>query len=245
MPRYCTRNMEGHRVQRTRLIKAVEWLRINIPFLFTYFSATIVLSLLHCQGCFESVYVNIAMGLLTSVVAPYIGFLVHMVAHLFNFKRELYDRFGESSNCVVRMYLKYLSYYLDFHNKIHHSSKLGKQWLYIVLEAIQNFQFQAMFFILLNVLVLRNVFNNSIIGLWGLLYVTMHLINFSLYKYNNHENHHKNRLTNFEPYIFDIIHGTTFEGADAETSKEPWHFAIVNVVILTALIVLVRKQKYI
>ena len=220
----------------SRAPRVIHWARINLSFLLTYFVAAAALSL--SFGRFGSAVANLLSGLATAVVAPYVGFLIHMLAHKVDYGRTIYDRFESDTNPVLRTALYWLSWYLDFHDDVHHCPERSKRWYNLLFEAVQNFQFQALFLLCVNTAIARPL-NNHVIVMWGLFYVSIHLVNFSVYKHKTHELHHMNRFTNYEPYIFDILHGTTFNDDDV---MESWNTAAINVVAMSALVVLVKKK---
>ena len=218
-----------------RASRALEWARINLPFLVVYSLAAAVLSLTF--GRFASPIANLLSGLVTAGLAPYVGFLIHMLAHKIDYMRTIYDRFESDTNPVLRTALYWLSWYLDFHDDVHHCPEQSRRWYNVLFEAVQNFQFQALLLLCVNTAIGRPL-NNHVVVMWGLFYVTIHLVNFSVYKHKTHELHHTNRFTNYEPYIFDILHNTTF---DDDAVMESWNTTAINVVVVSALIVLVKK----
>lgn len=214
----------------------IQWVKINLSFLLTYFVAAAALSL--SFGRFVSPIANLLSGLITAMVAPYVGFLVHMLSHKVDYMRTIYNRFESHVNPVLRTLLYWLSWYLDFHDDVHHCPEESKRWYNVMFEAVQNFQFQALFLLCVNTAIGRPL-NNHVIVMWGLFYVTIHLINFSVCEHKTHELHHVDRFTNYEPYIFDILHGTTFH--DDPVMIESLNTTAINVVVVSAVIVLVKK----
>lgn len=222
---------------KTKLI--LKWVKYNSPFLITYFGASIYLSIK-----FGSIYFsrceNIAIGLLSMIIAPYLGYIVHVFSHMYNYK-DVFNKALPFTLFPLSQTLNMFSYILDFHDKIHHNKNINKKIHYIFLEALQNFMFQAGNLAIFNMLILENSLNNYVIMLWGFVYLTLHLINFQFVLHETHELHHENKFTNYEPYIFDIIHNTTNENLN---TMETLNHGAINITVFVILIVFTKKKLY-
>jgi hypothetical protein len=236
--RFEKQNSQG---ETNRGARAMEWLRVNALVLSVYVSASLLLSVI-MYPTFNSIAANVLSGVATAVVAPYVGYLTHLVSHRIEFGR--YVRKITWVATPFDTLLHWVTVYLDFHRKVHHDDTIGKRWMWKIVEAMHNVQCVALNLIVINVFVLRRILNNDVIVLWGLLYATMHAINFSMYRYYTHENHHANTMTNYEPYVFDILHGTAYECDDERQLMrvDNLNNGAINVVFLTALIIFVKNK---
>ena len=212
-------------------IKLFEWFFVNKVFCLTYFFCSILLSY-YTNNSFKSI-----ICILTMIIAPLHGYLIHVISHKYNFNDIFYKKYHQHLDPLTKNVLFGIVSYFDFHDKVHHSDN-SKKIFYILIEAFQNFQTQTLNLLLFNFLIFNNVLDNSIILLWGLTYVTLHLINFNIYESKNHIRHHENPKINYELYIFDIIFGTVEENA----TIEGMNLISINVVIIALLILIIYKK---
>ena len=196
-------------------------------------------------GGFSRMSHNILSGVVTMVLAPFVGYVVHVGSHRYDFKRELYDRFESVSNPLQLMCINLLSSYLNFHNNIHHDHTKSDQWVFFWIEAMQNIHFQAIGLIVINLIALNRVLNNSVIALWGLVYTTMHLINFPIFTSETHEQHHVDRYTNYGPHVFDIVFDTASPVTNTihNINNDTYNNGAINVVAVTVLIILYKTKS--
>ena len=134
--------------------------------------------------------------------------------------------------------------FFQFHDKIHHNSSVNKRFENIIIEIIQNLLFQG--FGLLCVLIIKekllfaegtkSIICKPIIFFWAMFYATVHMINFNIVGSEIHIQHHKNKYTNYDFDIVDIIHFSKTE----PIIREKLQHTIINAVILTFIIVKYR-----
>ena len=104
-----------------------------------------------------------------------------------------------------------------------------------------NFYVQAGGFIL--IIWVAQQLNLYVITLWGLMYATIHNINYAIHPPATHMLHHIDKTTNYGIDIWDIIFNTKY-GADysADKIENINHYAI-NTAIITVCILLVMNVK--
>jgi len=173
------------------------------------------------------------------ILAIFIGWIVHFISHAFDFE-ELYDKtdiwifkFIKSRPMLDSTIRKVMLYTVDFHDKIHHNSKINKQPLNVIIETLQNILTQGGFLILVSLMTHINL-DRTAIMLWGLMYATVHNINYFLVGNSQHKNHHIDPKTNYALDVFDIMFDTKYDLNNIENLNFNWGF---NMIILTFLII--------
>lgn len=225
------KNRESYSTMRKRA--SIAWLGSNRYYLISYVLACASLSIMY--GASKNTATNLITGCVTMLIVPFVGYLTHMLSHQIMYEQIVYNNVDfERLPACIRIVLYLLVLIFDFHHNIHHDQKESSKTIYIVIEAIQNVFFQAGIVMLVNMYIFNNVLNNSIVMLWGMVYVSMHLINFTFYDERNHKIHHEDSNVNYEPFIFDIIFGTI---PKKEIRIESfWHVSF-NIVLCTLAII--------
>ena len=207
-------------------------------------------------------FIKIISGLLTMFICMVFGWAVHKMAHsidytnLFNF---IYYKYLSFLPSWYKKIFDVLTYYADFHSKVHHNPKVNKIWYNEVTEFIQN--------IIINILgplYVSNIVkfkiaifssylipNNIIIIFWGLIYATVHIINYNIIKSEEHILHHKSDLSKYGAYnkennkiynygidVLDILFDTKYKNNNSVENIN--HYAY-NCIILVILIILFDK----
>lgn len=145
-----------------------------------------------------------------------------------------------TNNKIVHYFLKFMCKCADFHDEIHHDTSINKQTHNIIYEFIFNFYTQAGAFLIFMYFI-KNMSYYSVI-LWGLMYPTIHLINYDIIKCKVHQKHHWDKHTNYGIDVWDILFNTKYEGDNSDI-EDINHYSI-NVIIITAIIVLFLNSKW-
>jgi hypothetical protein len=141
---------------------------------------------------------------------------------------------------MVHYFIKFICKCADFHDEIHHDTSINKKVHNIIFEFIFNFYTQAGAFLIVMYFVKK--LNYYSVILWGLIYPTIHLINYDIIKCQVHMNHHLDKHTNYGIDIWDIMFNTKYQGDNTDIENIN-HYSI-NVVIISAILVYVINNKY-
>jgi len=168
--------------------------------------------------------------LISFIIIIFWGYTAHVFSHQVSFTK-MYDR-----NSIIFKSIPFLDicirkiiYIFDFHDIIHHDTKINKEYKNMLLEGINNFFIQG--FIVVVVGTLYNYLDWRIFMFWGLFYASIHIINYSYVMPTTHKYHHKDKNTNYGIDLIDIIMGTKYDWNDLEDYN---HYSI-NAIILTLL----------
>ena len=204
---------------------------------------------------------KIISGIVSIFIAMIFGWWVHMISHSTDFL-QLYDDllksesiFGKLLNYLpefVHNFIRGIAYYvLDFHDKIHHDSTINKRWYNVLMEGLENLLMEGGFIIIvaniLNVeLIIKNSFindtfrfNNTLIFIWGLLYTTVHLINYRIIHPNPHIEHHMDYYTNYGIDTIDILFNTKYDIKGVEV----FNHGTINIIVIFVLIYLLKESE--
>lgn len=185
--------------------------------------------------------IQIVWGLITIVFISFMGYVVHFISHSFRVE-ELYDQLNNHNYLTRNSYFDYFIRIwcksVDFHDIIHHDSKINKTFKNVAIEFMLNFYTQAGAFLLFALFV-KNL-STPVILLWGFMYPTVHLINYEFKQSKTHVLHHKNSKTNYGIDIWDILFNTKYNGDNTEIENIN-HYSI-NVVIITFLIIIISNK---
>lgn len=172
---------------------------------------------------------NFKRNILSFILVSFCGYLVHLFSHKFDFD-ELAEKFIKQKtfitrNSFMKKFLRGCGYFLNFHNDIHHDSEINKDFDNEIFEFIQNFLTQGLLLYLV-IIFFKNL--NPIMALvWGLYYATVHIINFKFFHSKVHEEHHKNKFTNYGLDVWDILFNTKYN----ETCDN-YNHTVINILIL-------------
>ena len=146
----------------------------------------------------------------------------------------------KSKSMLNKIVENFIYYTCDFHDKIHHDTSVNKEPMNLIIEFIQNFLMEGGFLILLSywsnfsigINKFKFKFNRAVLLLWGLLYATVHNINYIILGCDQHVKHHINPKTNYGIDVLDILFDTKYDIYNIENIN---HGAI-NVVVITLII---------
>tara|TARA_B110000046_G_scaffold177578_1_gene204526 strand:- start:6698 stop:7546 length:849 start_codon:yes stop_codon:yes gene_type:complete len=189
---------------------------------------------------------RILSGISTFVITMVFGYYMHLICHTYDVQL-LY----EQSNLFIFKYCRtipwldkaiktILIYTFDFHDKIHHDLLVNKLPANVVIECLINiiieggvllfFATYVDFSIYINNYVFR--FNRAVIILWGLLYSSVHNINYNIIHPIEHQNHHKECCTNFGIDTLDILLDSKYDIKNVEI----FNHAAINIIVITLFI---------
>jgi hypothetical protein len=175
---------------------------------------------------------GIISTVITFIITSFLGYFAHYNSHHIQFV-DFYKKLDNyvTRNSLLNSICLNVCYFLDFHEITHHNSDINKTPINLFYEFINNFVTQGGFLMIL--IYIAKYMNLYVCLLWGLLYSTVHIINYSLYPSLTHNYHHFNKYTNYGIDIWDILFGTKNENTPIENIN---HYGI-NLIILTPLII--------
>jgi hypothetical protein len=183
-------------------------------------------------------------AIITVILTSGAGYLSHYVSHKIN-ALELFQQINKDNNYVSNTYAKsgieLFCKMIDFHDQTHHDTDINKNWENIAIEFATNFYVQAGGFILI-VWIARQL-NLYVIALWGLMYATIHNINYAIHPPATHMYHHIDKTTNYGIDIWDIIFNTKYGGDYSIDKIENINHYAINTAIITVAILLVMNVK--
>tara|TARA_B110000208_G_C11788192_1_gene436403 strand:+ start:1307 stop:2146 length:840 start_codon:yes stop_codon:yes gene_type:complete len=223
---------------------------INKYFWVVMIISTVILSIKYGHG--GNTFIKITTGCLSFILASLLGYFVHYISHKVDYTK-LYTEFKEyyTLHDKLPLYLDKLihifTYIIDFHDKQHHDSNINTKWYNILIEGIENILMEGGLLVILAKLLGFGIhtrwgniiLNYPIIILWGLLYTTVHLVNYKIVD-NPHKNHHKNYTTNYGIDSLDIIFNTKYDINNIENMNH----AGFNIIIILVLIILIKDSKF-
>ena len=181
---------------------------------------------------------NLIWAIITFIIISFLGYTAHFASHFIDFRyyyNKLDTKLNNSitKNKTLNSILSFIVEILDFHDKVHHNSSINKYSHNIINEFIGNFITQAGIFLIIKFLITN--MNYSIIILWGIMYSTIHIINYDIIQNPIHIKHHINKNTNYGIDIWDIIFNTKYNN-DNNDIENINHYSI-NIILLTGVIV--------
>ena len=176
----------------------------------------------------------------TFILASYSGYVVHYISHACNIEKE-YLKINNyiTNNKYLNKIAIFFCKLLDFHDITHHDSSVNKTPKNIMYEFLLNFVTQGAFGIIIYYITKK--LNGYIFLLWGLLYCTIHIINYSIVPSKVHMKHHLDKTSNYGIDIWDILFGTKYND-DPNEIESINHYSI-NLIILTAFVVVLIKNN--
>jgi len=156
------------------------------------------------------------LGIVTFIVASFIGYYTHYLSHNKYFIKCVKD---------IKLY-DWFKNILLYHDKVHHDHS-KKEVKYVVYEFLNNLLTQGG--LLLIIIYIVKYLNTWIILIYAFSYATIHNINFQFLKPKTHQLHHKNKHCNFGYDLYDIIFNT--KKGEIENTN---HY-LINFVLLTIL----------
>jgi hypothetical protein len=159
------------------------------------------------------------------------GHTKHWLSHHVNCKEYL-DSCDNiiTNNKYIRGILNIYADIIDFHDVTHHDISINKKWENIIFEFINNVLTQSVLIVWL-----IQQLDFKVILLWGLMYATVHNINYLIIKPTTHMQHHVKSTTNYGIDITDILFNTKYDWTHIESHNH----AGINLLIITMMITLV------
>jgi len=97
---------------------------------------------------------------------------------------------------------------LNPHVYIHHNKQiLLERNIELIIEAVVNF-FGFFIIIIAQWLIGVNLFSTTMILGSAFLYITIHILDYSVYGNNDHKIHHEKTFCNYDPEFFDVLFNT-------------------------------------
>lgn len=159
------------------------------------------------------------------------GHTIHWLSHHVNC-RDYLDSCDNiiTNNKYIRSILNIYADIIDFHDTTHHDSSVNKKWENIMYEFINNFLTQSVLIVWL-----IQQLDFKVILLWGLMYATVHNINYLVIKPVTHMQHHVKSTTNYGIDVTDILFNTKYNWKHIESHNH----AGINLLVITAIITIV------
>ena len=183
-------------------------------------------------------------GMITIVFVSAAGYFSHYVSHRIN-ALSLFQKLDNENYITKNEYVKTgietFCKLIDFHDQIHHDTNINKKWENIAIEFAMNFYVQAGAFLLV-VYAARHL-NLYIITLWGLMYATIHNINYDITPSATHMLHHTDKMTNYGIDIWDVVFNTKYEGDVSSEALENINHYAINTAVITGIILLIMNVK--
>lgn len=162
-------------------------------------------------------YNSFLSNIFTIVFVSLIGYIVHIISHNINSK-QLYKNSKLKNlhdNNILNTVILSICDFIDFHDIVHHNTKINKELYNIILEFINNFMMQGGILILI-IFIFRNL-SIPMILFWAFVYTTTHNINYLIYYTPQvHKNHHKNKHSSYGIDIWDIMFNTKYDYNEIE-----------------------------
>ena len=213
----------------------IQTIRINYIFYITTLVCLAVIS--YYSGT------NFLWSVITLIVVSFLGYITHYISHSVNVTK-FYDSLNNdnyfTNNKIAHYFIKFICKCADFHDEIHHDTSINKKVHNVIFEFIFNFYTQAGAFLIIMYFVKK--LNYYSVILWGLIYPTIHLINYDIIKCQVHMKHHLDKHTNYGIDIWDIMFNTKYQGDNTDIENIN-HYSI-NVIIISAILVYVMNNKY-
>ena len=187
---------------------------------------------------------NIIWALITIIFISAAGYASHYVSHRIN-ALELFEKLDNDNYLTKNEYAKtgmrLFCKMIDFHDQIHHDTSINKTWENIAIEFAMNFYVQAGAFII--IIYIARQLNIYVITLWGLMYATIHNINYDITPSATHILHHVDKTTNYGIDIWDVVFNTKYGGDNSTDKLENINHYAINTAIITAVILLLMNLK--
>ena len=187
---------------------------------------------------------NVIWAFITIILISAAGYASHYVSHRIN-ALELFEKLDNDNYITKNKYVKtgmqMFCKMIDFHDQTHHDTSVNKSWDNIAIEFAMNFYVQAGAFIF--IIYIARQLNLYVITLWGLMYATVHNINYDISPPATHMLHHVDKTTNYGIDIWDVVFNTKYGGDDSIDKLENINHYAINTAIITAVILLLMNLK--
>jgi len=198
----------------------------------------------------DNLVMNLMEGMFTIYVCMIFGYYAHLYSHRLLFENIMIDILKETNKFIKKDISKIIPNFilsgvlvfckiLDYHHIYHHDSVINKKWYHIIIEFTLNIITEGVLLILLNLIFKINYLNNYIIFFWGLLYATVHIINYNIKHSIHHEYHHIDTSKNYGVDTIDILLGSKYK----EKNYENLNMISINILLITPIIILLKKYK--
>ena len=198
-------------------------LKMNYIFYLSILISSLIIAIIN--NCF------VIEILFSFIVISFLGYVSHLVSHE-NLAEKYYKTFRKKCRIKKNSFLNKVNMgiidILNFHNIVHHDTSINKHILNILFETLHNMCSQALGPMIL--IYLSKCINLHVIFLWGIMYATVHNINYFLFPSKTHEKHHINERTNYGIDVYDILNETKYD----DTLENINHYAI-NIIIITLI----------
>ena len=237
--------------RKSRFQLLCESMKVNYFTVVCFIIQTVAFSILYPSVENGGWLSNIIMGFITLMFSMISGYFVHVVSHQFE-PVSIHDRlktavsyiFSEKIGNVIEYLFSGIFNFFLFHDVVHHDSSKNKQFVNVIIEVFQNLltqgfglvAFYKLFAFSISIFGYKVEFNYAILAAWGLLYATIHHINYNIIIPYAHIQHHKNKFCNYGIEFMDIIFGSKHE-----TTPEYINHASINILIIMLFIIYVKS----
>ena len=201
-------------------------LTINLPFYIILFICLFIISNINNNHFYITLF--------SFIFVTFIGYIVHILSHIINFKEFLNINHNFVKNKYVKYFYSLFVKLIEFHSVEHHESENNKSCINIAKEACNNLFFQGIALYIIILFIKR--LDTSVFLIWAIMYTTIHLINYNLFPCKEHMNHHKNTNTNYGIEIYDILFNTK---NIKDKSVENYNHYSINLIIITIFYIII------
>jgi len=121
---------------------------------------------------------------------------------------------------------------LNLHVYVHHQHEAPiDRRIELFIEAIHDL-FMSLNVLLIQSLVGIHIVPTSVILFYGILYTSVHIVNYSLVGNETHRGHHKNMYTNYGPDTMDHLFGTSGDGVWEDLTPITMNAVMVAPIVL-------------
>lgn len=202
-----------------------------------FYVVLIVTLLLYCKSKKKPFLFSLG----SFVLMTFLGYLAHMISHQVNMN-QIYEKLENKnffmSNKYTKKLIKKTCDFMDFHDTIHHDTKINKQPLNIFYEVVNNFMIQGG--LVYAVYIASRYIEPEMFILWAFMYTTIHHINYPIIGSKEHQQHHENKFINYGLDIWDVIFNTKPKPEEGEQSlPEDFNHIIFNLIVGVAILYLI------
>jgi hypothetical protein len=229
---------------KNNFFKNFSYVGKSIKINFVFWISTVICLIIITQFTDDKSYCN---TIITFILALLLGWYIHYLSHAYDLiliyqnSNNFITNFIKKNKKLDKIFKNIIYYSTDFHDKIHHNTSINKQKFNLFWEFFQNFLMEGGLLILLayyyNIkLKIGNFtfkFNKAVLLLWGLLYASVHNINYIILGCTQHVNHHINPKTNYGIDILDILFDTKYDMQNIEDINH----ASLNLILITLAII--------
>lgn len=229
---------------KNNFFKNLNYVKKSIKINFVFWISIAICLIIITQFSDDKSYSN---TIITFILAILLGWYIHYLSHAYDLLMIYENSSGsiinyiKSNDRLDTIFRTIIYYSTDFHDKIHHDTSVNKETLNLFWEFVQNFLMEGGLLIIIayyyniKVNIANHIFkfNKAVLLLWGMLYASVHNINYIILGCDQHVNHHINPKTNYGIDILDILFDTKY---DLENIEDLNHAAL-NVILITLIII--------